>query len=285
MSTSASSPDTFLSADATAHAMSGQGGMYVVSLRREADREAMRVAAYQLVGFFDPAVALPYSFVDAGYSEPDVVALIDGLHFLAIDPQSSPNDPWAPNGDKGGTDSEDRPTDSYMITVGGETGANWLACAEAAHAAWPTLFDTLGASIGGVVITGSDTDGTAAKTRTITVPETRVPKLLRLKAGWDYDENGEQVQLPLEEAWDRFTAHVSARRERRGADYMDAKTMRKMRRHMVGGYARRAREQRAADLKGFAKAIAPVMAAGVVGTAAMAAATVAVAKYALRRRG
>jgi hypothetical protein len=222
-------------------------GVYPLSVRRETPevRTQMRAAAYAHVGMSVEAAEakttmLAEAFTATGYDAADLIGLIEGLHALGTAPASVPGKPQPMRLGQGTSDSEDRPTDLFMLGLGSPgDGAdagerNWLACVEAAHSTWPRLLDVLGARVNGVLI---ETTGDGERTeRRIEVSGTRVPKMLRLKAGWDYDAEGNQVWLPIEEAWRRFAAH----NETRPADRrMDAKQMKRMRRHMKGGYARR----------------------------------------------
>lgn len=215
------------------------GGIFVVSVRRTEDPEVLRAAAYAHVGLAVDAVdqdqtRVAVSFTDAGFTVGDLIGLIEGLHGLRTTPHAVGANGSRVFRDGDGVDSEGRATDVFMLSYGtdGEPG-DWLVCAEAAHATWPRLLDTLGVSIGGTVLA----PGTE-KPRSVAMPAQRTPKALRLKSGWDYDAEGNQVWLPLEEAWRRFVAHNEARPHR--DSYMDAATLMLMREHMEGFYAKRA---------------------------------------------
>lgn len=209
-------------------------GVYVVAIRRDPDRDATRAAAYAHVGLDIDGLdlrdtTLATAYTDTGYTVADLITLIDHLTLLGTDPSSVPGDPHPTFEDRGGVDSEGHATDLFMLGLAPSEG-NWLACAAAVHATWPRLLDLLGASIGGIFVTA---DGDDAR---IDLPGTRVPKSLRLKSGWDYDAEGNQVWLPIEEAWRRFVANNNARTAERK---IGKKDMKRMRRHMEGFYADR----------------------------------------------
>lgn len=214
-------------------------GIFIVNVRRTDEPEVLRAAAYAHVGLAVDAVDVDQTriaapFTDAGFTVADLIGLIEGLHGLRTHPR-----PVGENGrrvfrDGGGVDSEGRATDVFMLSYGtDDEPGDWLACTEAAHATWPRLLDTIGASIGGtVLVPGTD------EPRAVTMPAQRTPKALRLKSGWDYDAEGNQVWLPIDEAWRRFVAHNEAHPHR--DSYMDAVTLTRMREHMEASYAKRA---------------------------------------------
>jgi hypothetical protein len=212
-------------------------GIYHVSVRRIADRKPLRAAAYSHVGLAvdgvdQDQIVLASAFTEAGFTVADLMAYIDGIHALATDPSSVGAETLRMFEDRGGVDSEGNRTDLFMLSLGGKDGSHdWLACAEAAYAVWPRLLDTLAAEVGGHVF---DADG---EMRPIEAGhEIVTPKLLRLKSGWDLDAEGNQIWLPIEEAWRRFVAHTEERGRDGGEERFDAKTMRKMRRHMKSYY-------------------------------------------------
>ena len=212
-------------------------GIFHVSVQRIADREPLRAAAYAHVGLAvdgvdQDQVVLASAFTDAGFTPRDLIAYIDGIHALGTDPDSVGAKTMQMFKDRGGVDSEGNRLDVFMIPVGGpdESRNDWLACAEAAYAVWPRLVPTLAAEVSGHLI---DENG---EMRAIeTGHEIVLPKLLRLKGGWDFDAEGNQVWLPIEEAWRRFVAHTKERDN--GEECFDAKTLRKMRRHMESYYS------------------------------------------------
>lgn len=228
--------------------MSGQHGVYVVSVRRVAagrpDRAAaLREAAYAHVGLSVDGVdqeqtVLPAVFTDAGFGVSDLLALIEGLHGLRVANHDDTGGPRLPVFRDGkSVNSEGFITDQFLLSFGKDTvmdeqAGEWLACAEAAHATWPRLMDAIGASIGGVVFEDGSQDS-----REVALPKRRTPKSLRLKGGWDYDAEGNQVWLPIEEAWRRFVHHQQTRPDRQSR--MDDETLARMREHMEGYYAGR----------------------------------------------
>lgn len=212
------------------------GGFYIISVRQDVDRAAARAAAYAHVGLDvdgldQDQVVLATAFGGAGYTTGDLITYIENLHLVATDPGALGIEEFDMFGERGGSDSEDRPVTSVMFTTGGKSGSpDWLACAETAHEVWPRLLDTLGLSIGGTRV---DADG---DTHSITLDKFTCPKMIRLKSGWDLDAEGNQVWLPMEEAWRRFKDHVEFRTTRDGKPYMDTKTLKRMRKHMEGFY-------------------------------------------------
>jgi hypothetical protein len=231
-------------------------GMYVVSVRDIEDRAAVRAAAYAHVGLAVDGVSqeqavLAAPFRDSRFTTVDLMTYIDNLHALATDPSVLGLEAFDPFGERGGSDSESRPVTMFMFATGGKTDQpDWLACAEVAHETWPRLLDTLGVSVGGTVF---DDDG---EYHVLSLDRFITPKALRLKSGWDYDAEGNQMWLPIEEAWRRFVAHNDARTERDGEEYMNAKTLRRMRKHLesfYGGFAT-TREKQEHDKKANAPA-------------------------------
>lgn len=208
-------------------------GIYVVSVRRDIHPTAARAAAYAHIGLSTEmvraeTVALAHSFTDAGFGTSDIIALIDGLHRLTVDSNSLDVDVFEPFFERGGVDSEGRATSTFIFGLGDTDGSfDWLACVEAAHATWPRLLDVLGVSVGATFVN-------SAGGRMVRVPEARVPKRLRLKSGWDYDAEGNQIWLPIEEAWRRLVADNNAR-----ITPSDDKQMARIRSHMVEFYAGR----------------------------------------------
>lgn len=213
-------------------------GMYVVSVRTDMDRDEARAAAYAHVGLDvdgldQTKVILATSFSGAGHTTGDLITYIDNLHLIATDPGALGIEEFDSIGERGGSDSEDRPVTMFMFSTGGKTGnPDWLACAETAHAVWPRLLTTLGLSIGG---TRFDGDGGH---HSLSLDKGTCPKIIRLKSGWDIDAEGNQLWLPFDEAWRRFKAHAEYLDERGGGGrtWADAKTLRKMRRHMKSFY-------------------------------------------------
>lgn len=210
-------------------------GLYHVSVQRIADREPLRAAAYAHVGLAvdgvdQDQVVLASAFTDAGFTPADLMAYIDGIHTLATYPASVGADAMQMFAERGGVDSEGNRTDVFMLSVGGKDDSHdWLACAEAAYAVWPRLLDALAAEVAGHVFEDGEMRPIESGHKFVT------PKLLRLKNGWDLDAEGNQVWLPIEEAWRRFKAY-NEERKWGGEEHMDAKTMRKMHRHMAGYY-------------------------------------------------
>lgn len=219
-------------------------GIYTLSVRR-GDRDAMRAAAYAHVGLAVDGIDLDHAvlasaFTDAGFTVADLTGYIDGIHGLSTDPEQVPGFRLHAFGERGGIDSEGRRTDLFMVSTGEEPEAtDWLDCAETADTVWPRLLNTLGASISGHIFepaTEADDDDHPGF-RSFRLPESgfRVPKSIRLKSGWDYDAEGHQIWLPIEEAWRRFAAH-NKNRDGNGEDHMGVKMMRKMRKHMEESY-------------------------------------------------
>ena len=215
-------------------------GIYHVSVQRIADREPLRAAAYAHVGLAvdgvdQDQIVLASAFTDAGFTVADLMAYIDGIHALATDPDSVGAETLNMFKDRGGVDSEGNRTDVFMIPVGGvdESRNDWLRCAEAAYTVWPRLLPILAANVT-IVAVNDDKDGVH---RVDLGEGSTCPKVIRLKSGWDVDAEGNQIWLPIEEAWRRFVLHNEERGRRDGTEeYMDAKTMRRMREDMESFY-------------------------------------------------
>lgn len=196
--------------------------VFTVRVRADLNTDAARAEAYRLIGLTDDARATPHPDTAAA------VAFIAGALDLAAHPGT---DTRAPYGDRG--DSEGRATHLHLLSYGPDSYPrhSWLLHAETVHAAWPRLLDVLGVTLSGGVF-----DNAVAQFRPVHVPAMRVPKPLRLKGGWDYDADYNQVWLPFDEVWARLLDYDQARPV--GRRWSRRRKCR-VRRHMRALYRRR----------------------------------------------